>query len=164
MTMDRHVHAALRKLRRRGEMDFSDYLELRRLRDLGAKSPQLDAWIAHAERAMPVPFAAALPDLATLAPGAQIAPRDLTHEEVRVAFAMREEFAAHGAARAGLMGFDLPEGRGLKDWLDLVETERQEAKKVRESMRRFDAKLWALLTGERKRLPTCAIPPLAGPQ
>lgn len=155
--MDRAVHQALRKLRRRGEMDFSDYLELRRLRDRGEADPRLARWIAHAEAALPVPFAAAIPHLATMAAGAA-PPRELSAEAIRVAFAMREEFAAHGATRVGMMGIDLPEGAGLKDWLDLVETERQESKKVRDSLRRFDAKIWAMMTGERKRLPSC-LPP-----
>jgi hypothetical protein len=156
--MEHAVHATLRRLGRRPHLDFSDYLELRRLRDQGARDARVEGWIAHCERALPVPFADAIPHLATLAPGAAPPPRDLTVDALRVAFAMREEFAAHGATRAGLMGFDLPDGRGLKDWLDLVETERQEAKKVREGLRAFDAKIWALMTGERRRLPTCPAP------
>jgi len=111
-----------------------------------------------------VPFADAIPDLATLAPGRAPPPRDLTPEALRVVFAMREEFARHGGARSDLMGFDLPEGRGLKDWLDLVETERQEAKKVREGLRALDAKVWALMTGERRRLPACGTPESPPPE
>ena len=147
----------LRRLRRRPRaLDFSDYLELRRQRDLGARDAALDALLAHLERALPVPFAAQLPDLATLAPAGP-PPRGLTPEAVRVVFAMREEFAGHGGTRAGLMGFDLPDGEGLKDWLDFLETERKQAMAVRELLRELDRKVWALYTGDR-RMPTAPPP------
>lgn len=153
----RALDSHLRRLRRRASLDFSDYLELRHLRDHGAASPELDRWIAQLERALDVRHAACIPNLATLAPGTAPPPRDLTPDALALVFRMREEFASHGRARSGMMGFDLPEGQGLKDWLDFVETEREQAKKVREGLRRLDGKIWALLTGER-RLPAAPNP------
>lgn len=144
------IQAILRKMRRKKEIDFSDYLELRHLRDAGQRSPDLDALVGHLERALPVPFADAIPDLHSLANATAPPPRGLTREALRVAFAMREEFAGHGRARASLMGFDLPDGEGLKDWLDLVENERRHALQVRSSLREIDRRIYALYTGSRK--------------
>jgi hypothetical protein len=144
---------AMRRMRRRAHLDFSDYLELRRFRDLGAQSPELDGALQHLEHALPVTFSRALPHLATQAGGAP--PRGLSQDALRVAFAMREEIASRGKTRAGMMGFDLPEGEGLKDWLDLVETERKLALESRHHLRDFDRRLWALFTGDR-RMPQAA--------
>lgn len=154
------AHRALRRLRRgRASLDFSDYLELRRLRDAGASFDELDATLAHLERALPVSFADAIPHLLTLAEPAAAPPRGLSVEARRVMFAMREEFATHGRTRAGLMGFDLPDGDGLKDWLDFIETERKHAMAVRVLLRDLDRKIWAAYTGSR-RMPAVAAPPV----
>jgi len=150
--------AILRKMRRRAQLDFSDYLELRHLRDAGHDSAELRKAIAHLERALPVPFADAIPDLHTLADAWVAPPRGLTRDALRVMFAMREEFAGHGRARSSLMGFDLPDAEGLKDWLDFVENERRHALHVRTSLRELDRRIWAVFTGER-RMPSA--PPLA---
>lgn len=151
---------ALRRLRRgKASLDFSDYLELRRLRDLGARDADLDAALAELERALPVPFADAIPHLATLAEPASPPPRGLSAEARRVMFAMREEFAGHGGTRAALMGFDLPDGEGLKDWLDFIENERKHALAVRSLLRELDRKIWAVYTGDR-RMPTAPLPPV----
>ena len=144
------MHAALARMRRRRQLDFSDYLELRHLRDHGAASAELDGAIAHLERALPVPFARAIPHLVTLADAPEAPPRGLSRDAVRAMFAMREEFAAHGRARAGLMGFDLPDADGLKDWLDFVENERRHAMQVRASLRELDRRIWAVYTGSRR--------------
>lgn len=150
---------ALRRLRRsRAGLDFSDYLELRRLRDLGARDAELDEALAHLERLLPVPFAASIPNMATLAEPSAPPPRGLTPEARRVMFAMREEFASHGGTRAALMGFDLPDGDGLKDWLDFIENERKHAMAVRALLRELDRKIWAVYTGDR-RMPSVAPPP-----
>lgn len=150
---------ALRRLRRgRAGLDFSDYLELRRLRDAGARDAELDGVLAHLERALPVPFADAIPHMLTLAEPAAPPPRGLSPEARRVMFAMREEFAVHGGTRAGLMGFDLPDGDGLKDWLDFIETERKHAMAVRSLLRDLDRKIWAAYTGNR-RMPAAPLPP-----
>lgn len=144
------MHATLRRMERRAQLDFSDYLELRHLRDHGQGTPEIARALAHLERALPVRFADAIPDLATLADAPGAPPRGLTREAVRVMFAMREEFAGHGRARSGLMGFDLPDGDGLKDWLDFVENERRHAMGVRASLRELDRRIWAVYTGQRR--------------
>ena len=138
-------------MRPRRPLDFSDYLELRRLRDEGRATAEEEAAIARLEATLPVPFARAIPDLHTLADAPDPPPRELTREAMRAAFAFRREFAAHGAARRAMrQGFELPEGEGLKDWLDLVETERRAALQVRRLLRELDAKLWRAYTGERR--------------
>lgn len=142
--------ATLRRMGRRPTLDFSDYLELRRARDAGEEHPHLAAALGHLESRLPVAFAAAIPHLITLAEPAAAPPRGLSREAVRVMFAMREEFAVHGRARRTLMGFDLPDGEGLKDWLDLVENERRHAIAVRASLRELDRRIWAVYTGERR--------------
>lgn len=144
------MHAVLRRLSRRPQLDFSDYLELRHLRDHGKANDDVEAFLAHLEHALPVRFARAIPHMVTLADAADPPPRGLTREAVRTMFAMREEFASHGRARAALMGFDLPDGEGLKDWLDLVENERRHAMAVRTSLRDLDRRIWAVYTGERR--------------
>ena len=137
-------------------LDFSDYLELRRLRDEGRAGPEDEALLARLERELPVPFARAIPDLATLADAPDAPPRDLSREAVRAAFAFRREFSAHGEMRRRMrQGFDLPEGDGLKDWLDLVEAERRATTQIRRLLREFDGKLWRMFTGER-RMPAMA--------
>ena len=147
-------------MRPRRPLDFSDYLELRRLRDEGRAGDEDAAALARLEAELPVPFARAIPDLHTLADAPDAPPRGLTREAVRVAFAFRRELASHGATRRAMrQGFDLPEGEGLKDWLDLVEAERRAALQVRKLLREFDGKLWRMLTGER-RMPAAAT---AGP-
>lgn len=137
-------------MRPRRPLDFSDYLELRRLRDEGRATEADAAELARLEAELPVPFARAIPDLHTLADAPEPPPRGLTRDAVRAAFAFRREFAAHGAARRALMGFDLPDGEGLKDWLDLVETERRGAMQVRKLLRELDGKAWRMFTGERR--------------
>lgn len=138
-------------MRARRPLDFSDYLELRRARDEGRAEPGDAALLAHLEATLPVPFARAIPDLHTLADAPEAPPRDLTRDAVRAAFAFRREFASHGATRRAMrMGFDLPEGEGLKDWLDLVEAERRGAMQVRRLLREFDGKVWRMFTGERR--------------
>lgn len=141
--------------RARGAVDFSDYLELRRFRDSGVSSPDLLEALAHLEAALPVPFARSIPHLRTLEDAPEPPPRELTREALRVAFALREEFAHHGATRMGLR-VDLPEGTALKAWLDFMETERKLSRLAREHLRELDAKLWTMLTGQR-RMP--ATPP-----
>jgi len=150
----------MRSLLRRAELDFSDYLELRRAVDAGEATPESRRVLAALERALPVPFARAIPHLVTLADAHDAPPRELTREAVRVAFGMREEFCHHGSTRAGLSGFDLPEGLGLKDWLDLVETERKLAVQSRKLLRELDGKLWRMFTGER-RMPSVRAPLVA---
>lgn len=145
------VSSLLRRLKRRPHLDFSDYLELRRLRDAG--HAEVEAELARLERALGIDFAEAIPHLVTLADPAAPPPRGLTREAVRVMFAMREEFAAHGHARSGMMGFELPDGEGLKDWLDFIENERRHAMQARASLRELDRRIWAVYTGERK-MPT----------
>lgn len=154
-------------MRRRPHLDFSDYLELRRARDLraggapaghDALADELDALIAHLEAALPVPFAGAIPNLATLDEPPAAPPRGLDREHLRVAFAMREEFARHGEARAGMMGIDLPERPGLPDWLDMVEAERKHARAARAALRELDLKIWALYTGVRRMPQTPVVP------
>lgn len=145
----------LARLRRRKQLDFSDYLELRHARDHGAEGADLVSTMAHLERSLPVSFGAAIPHLVTLADAPEPPPRGLTREAVRAMFAMRAEFAEHGRARAALMGFDLPEAEGLKDWLDFVENERRHAMAVRASLRELDRRIWAVYTGER-RMPSVA--------
>ncbi|HVM45030.1 MAG TPA: hypothetical protein VM582_03755 [Candidatus Thermoplasmatota archaeon] len=140
-------------MRRRPQLDFSDYLELRQLRDEG--DARVERALAHLEAALPVRFAAAIPHLVTLADAPSPPPRGLSREAVRAMFQMRAEFAAHGRARAGLMGFDLPDADGLKDWLDFVENERRHAMQVRASLRELDRRIWAVYTGER-RMPVAA--------
>lgn len=144
------------QVHRRDTLDFSDYLELRRRRDRGDDSPETAALLAYLEEKLPVPFADAIPDMRTLADAPAAPPRELTREALRVAFAMREEFAAHGTTREGLY-IDLPEGAGLKSWLDFMETERKLARLAREHLRELDAKLWAMLAG-RRRMPTAPVP------
>lgn len=146
----------MRRFLRRPQLDFSDYLELRHMRDEGDATDASALLFAHLERALPVPFARAIPNMSTLADAAEPPPRELTRDAVRMAFLMRQEFARHGHARATMMGFDLPDGEGLKDWLDLVETERKSALEVRKLLRTVDAKIWRMFTGER-RMPS--VPP-----
>lgn len=144
--------AAPTRARRGGDLDFSDYLDLRRQRDLGrADAPALEllSWL---ETRLPVPFADAIPNLATLADAPAPPPRELTREALRVAFAMREELARVGATRDGLH-VDLPEGRSLKAWLDFMETERRIERQIRGHLRELDAKIWAMMSGAR-RMPT----------
>ena len=152
---DRGAPAARR--RARDALDFSDYMELRRFRDRGAASPDLAEALDHLERHLPVPFARSIPDLRTLEEAPEPPPRELTREALRVALALREEFAHHGATRAGLR-VDLPEGGSLKAWLDFMETERKLSRVARQHLRELDAKLWTLLTGQR-RMPSAPAPP-----
>lgn len=153
--------SALRRLaRRRAALDFSDYLELREQRDAGTAAPDALELLAHLERELPVPFASAIPHLVTLDDAPDAPPRGLTREELRVVFAMRREFSGHGQVRARLMGFPLPDGEALKDWLDFMETERSGARKARELLRELDRKVWAVMTGER-RLPEVPLERLA---
>lgn len=152
------THATLRRMLRRSELDFSDYLELRHLRDHGRAPEGAAGVLAELERALPVGFADAIPHMATLADAPAPPPRGLTREAIRVVFAMREEFALHGAARAGLSGFDLPDAAGLKDWLDFIENERRHALQVRASLRELDRRIWAVYTGER-RMPKASVRP-----
>ncbi|HET6403111.1 MAG TPA: hypothetical protein VFH78_00565 [Candidatus Thermoplasmatota archaeon] len=162
------MHATLQKMRRRGRLDFSDYLELRQLLDVEARAEaeagaearaeaaeEARRTLAHLERALPVRFARAIPHLVTLADAPEPPPRGLTRDAVRAMFAMRAEFAAHGRARAALIGFSLPDAEGLKDWLDFVENERRHALQVRASLRELDRRIWAVYTGER-RMPLAA--------
>lgn len=153
------MQAALRRMRRRAQLDFSDYLELRHLRDHGDRDPEIAQLMASLERALPVAFASAIPHMVTLADAPASPPRGLTREAVRVMFAMREEFAGHGRARSGLMGFDLPDADGLKDWLDFIENERRHAMQVRASLRELDRRIWAVYTGERRMPMTTAATP-----
>lgn len=148
----------LRRIQRRAQLDFSDYLELRHARDAGVRDPGIDAAIGYLERALPVPFAASIPDLHTLADAPSAPPRGLSREAVRVMFQMREEFAGHGRARGGLMGFDLPDAEGLKDWLDFVENERKHALHVRTSLRELDRRIFAVYTGVRKMPVAAPLP------
>lgn len=158
MPVDEAPHAAAPSPRRRRDaLDFSDYLELRRLRDLGASPPGAEALLAHLEERLPVPFARSIPDMRTLDEAPEPPPRELTREALRVMFAMREEFARHGATRAGLR-IDLPEGRSLKAWLDFMETERRLARATRAHLRELDAKIWTVLSGSR-RMPSVPAPP-----
>ena len=143
--------------RSRDALDFSDYMELRRFRDHGVASPAVLDVLAYLESALPVPFARAIPDLRTLADAPEAPPRELTREALRVALSLREEFAHHGATRMGLR-VDLPEGRSLKAWLDFMETERKLSRVARQHLRELDAKLWAVLTGQR-RMPSVPPPP-----
>jgi hypothetical protein len=152
---ERATAAPLR--RQRDRLDFSDYLELRRFRDSGVASPELLAVLAHLEATLPVPFAASIPHMRTLADAPEPPPRELTREALRVAFSLREEFAHHGATRMGLR-VDLPEGRSLKAWLDFMETERKLSRVARQHLRELDGKLWAMLSGQR-RMPTVPAPP-----
>lgn len=152
---ERGTTAPLR--RRRDALDFSDYLELRRFRDSGVSSAALREVLAHLEEALPVPFAASIPHMRTLADAPEPPPRDLTREALRVAFSLREEFAHHGATRMGLR-VDLPEGRSLKAWLDFMETERKLSRAARQHLRELDAKLWAMLSGQR-RMAVVPAPP-----
>ena len=149
------MQATLARMRRRAQLDFSDYLELRHLQDHGDATPEIEVAIAHLERSLPVRFARAIPHLVTLADAPDAPPRGLTRDAVRAMFAMREEFASHGRARASLMGFDLPDADGLKDWLDFVENERRHAMQVRSSLRELDRRIWAVYTGDR-RMPAAA--------
>lgn len=144
------MHAVLRRLSRRATIDFSDYLELRHAIDHGEASPEVRGLASQLEAALPVRFARAIPHMATLADAAEAPPRGLTRQAIRAMFAMREEFASHGRARATLMGFDLPDADGLKDWLDFVENERRHAMEVRASLRELDRRIWAVYTGERR--------------
>lgn len=140
-----------RQLRRRREpLDFSDYLELRRLRDAGLAGPEEERLLGALESALRIGFARAIPDLVTLADAPLPPPRGLTREELRVVFAMRADLAGVGATRRSLMGFDLPDGEGLKDWLDFLEAERKVAREARALLRALDAKVWAVMTGDRK--------------
>ena len=143
--------------RSRDALDFSDYLELRRFRDSGVDNPDLLEALAHLEAALPVPFARAIPHMRTLEDAPEPPPRELTREALRVAFSLREEFAHHGATRMGLR-VDLPEGRSLKAWLDFMETERKLSRLARQHLRELDAKLWTMLTGQR-RMPSAPPPP-----
>lgn len=118
--------------------------------DAGEATDEARGMLAPLERALPVPFARAIPHLVTLADAPEAPPRDLTRAAVRVAFAMRQEFCHHGTVRAGLSGFELPEGAGLKDWLDLVETERKLSMLARKQLRELDGKIWRMFTGERR--------------
>lgn len=145
----RQASPLLRRLGRRQLLDFSDYLELRHAIDAGDDSAELRAATRALAERLPVRFADAIPDLHTLADAPAPPPRGLTREALRVVFAMREEFATHGRARGAMMGFDLPDGDGLKDWLDFMEAERKAAREVRAQLRRLDRKIWALYTGER---------------
>lgn len=140
----------LRTMRRKAHLDFSDYLELRHLRDAGDDSADVRALLAWLEAELPVRFADALPDMHTGADASALPPRGLSREAVRVMFAMREEFAVHGRARRSLMGFDLPDGDGLKDWLDFIENERRHAMTARQGLRELDRRIWAVYTGDRK--------------
>lgn len=147
----------LRRLtHRRQTLDFSDYLELRELHDAGIAGADAVEMLRALETALPVTFADAIPNLLTLADAKAPPPRDFTRDELRVIFAMRHEFSQHGRARAELMGFPLPDGEGLKDWLDFMETERQNARKARDLLRELDRKVWAVMTGER-RMPKADI-------
>lgn len=139
-----------RLLRGRQELDFSDYLELRRVLDEGAQDEAVDELRANLEEALPVDFADAIPHLVTLEDAPAPPPRGLTREALRVVFAMRQEFTSHGATRAAMMGFDLPDGEGLKDWLDFLETERKQTRAVRDLLRELDRKTWAVCTGDRR--------------
>lgn len=152
----------MRPIRRRGKLDFSDYLEVRRLRDAGEGNEEVDLLLLHLEEALPVPFVDAIPNLVTLADAPIPPPRGLTRDAVRVLFQMREEFARHGATRRALSGFPLPDGEGLKDWLDFMEAERKNALATRGLLRELDGKIWRVYTGER-RMPLAGPLPLAGP-
>jgi hypothetical protein len=152
---ERHSLAPSR--RARDTLDFSDYLELRRFRDSGVSSPALLEALAHLEATLPVPFAASIPHLRTLEDAPVPPPRELTREALRVALALREEFAQHGATRMGLR-VDLPEGRSLKAWLDFMETERKLSRVARQHLRDLDGKLWTMLSGQR-RMPAVSAPP-----
>lgn len=144
----------LRRLARlRRPLDFSDYLELRRLRDAGEPDPSLAEALATMEATLGIDFADRLPHLVTLEDAPLAPPRGLKREELRVVFAMRAEHVSAGATRERLMGFDLPEGEGLKDWLDFLEAERKATRSAREGLRLLDRKIWALMTGDR-RMPT----------
>lgn len=147
---------ALARFRRQPRLDFSDYLEARRLRDEGAVIDGVAALLADLERALPVRFADAIPDLATGADAIAPPPRGLSREALRVMFAMRAEFSSHGRTRASMLGFDLPDGDGLKDWLDFVENERRHAMQARASLRELDRRIWAVYTGER-RMPSVSL-------
>ena len=148
--------SVLRRLKRRPHVDFSDYLELRRLRDAG--HDEVRAMLATVEHALGVGFGDRIPHLVSLADAPAPPPRGLTREALRVMFAMREEFAAHGRARATMtMGFELPDGEGLKDWLDFIENERKQAMRAREALRELDRRIWAVYTGER-RMPSATLP------
>lgn len=146
--MSRETQRTLLRMRRKPSLDFSDYLELRRLRDEGHEDAAAPMGALGAS--LRVSFADAIPHLVTLADAPAPPPRGLTRDAVRVMFAMREEFASHGATRRGMMGFDLPEGDGLKDWLDFVENERKHAMAVRASLRDLDRRIWAAYTGDRR--------------
>lgn len=148
----------MRAWRRRESLDFSDYLELRHLRDEARADDDALRYLSYLEEALPVRFADAIPNLSTLADAPAEPPRGLSRAAIRVVFGMRHEFAEHGATRRGLMGFDLPDAEGLKDWLDLVETERKNAKEVRKLLREVDAKIWRVYTGER-RMRSAPLPP-----
>lgn len=136
--------------------DFSDYLELRRLRDLGQARPGADEVLARLEKALGVDFAEAIPLFPDLRPGAGPFPRGLRPSDVHVVFQMREEVASLGRTRAGLHGFDLPDGEAVKDFLDFIEEERRVHMEVRKLLRALDKKIWAVYTGER-RMPECVL-------
>lgn len=158
MTGSTAARRALHALRRnRATLDFSDYLSLRALRDEGERDDDLDAVLAHLERVLPVAFERSIPHLVTLDDAPAEPPRGLAREHVRVALAMRAEFARHGEARAGMMGIDLPERPGLPDWLDLVEGERKHAMELRKALRDLDRRIWAMFTGDR-RMPAAPRP------
>lgn len=153
----RRPAAAPESRRRRETLDFSDYLELRRFRDMGVDAPDVLETLAYLEERLPVPFARSIPHLRRLEDASEAPPRELTREALRVAFAMREEFAQHGGTRMGL-AIDLPEGRGLKAWLDFMETERRLSRAAREHLRELDGKIWTMMAGSR-RMPSVPAPP-----
>ncbi len=137
-------------LRRRAPLDFSDYLELRRLRDEGDDAAEIARAITAMAHALPVAFAAAIPNLATLAQADRAPPRGLPREALHVLFEMRAEFTQHGKTRARMMGFDLPDASdALKDWLDFIEAERRNATKARALLRDLDRRIWAVMSGNR---------------
>lgn len=136
--------------------DFSDYLELRRKRDLGAATALEEETLARLEKALGVTFGGAIPVFPELRPGDGPYPRGLRPMDVHVVFQMREEVAGLGRTRAGLHGFDLPEGEAVKDFLDFIEEERKVHMEARKLLRTLDRKIWAVYTGER-RMPECEI-------
>ncbi|HLE98100.1 MAG TPA: hypothetical protein VI997_12080 [Candidatus Thermoplasmatota archaeon] len=135
-------------------LDFSDYLELRRERDLGRARPDADERLAHLEKGLGVTFAGAVPLFPDLRPGPGPFPRELRVSDIHVVFQMREEVASLGRTRQGLHGFDLPEGAAVKDFLDFIEEERKVHMEIRKLLRTLDRKIWAVFTGERK-MPEC---------
>ncbi len=129
--------------------DLTEYLTARLRLDTGRAHPGDAERVEILERKLPVPFAACIPHLGTFAPGPGPYPRNLTADDIRVVFLLRNEHALLGTLRETLHGTDLPDPPATGDWLDFFETEREATLSHREKLRKMDSRIHGIFTGTR---------------